>query len=204
MNEFNEFIINFVAENDPEFAEKLRAAAHEFSPEEAMRLIHTADVSIEKKHEAYKVLVALYPDHVLEWNSASHDKGETLANFLQEAVKTENELIAECMRDGDDAFYEMDACSDDRDWKEGTPSRFHTYQEAMRDIAELKQDTSFPPIAMFKIIKKYINGGSNMRDIALIYGEDGKTIINTEVRPLVGRYPHDIFNELKTTLPELQ
>ena len=80
-------IINFI--NSKDIAEHLQKISYQFSPEEAMFVIHEGrDIPLKEKHAAYEELIRLYPNHPLKERSQSIFKKQTLSAFARGYQKT--------------------------------------------------------------------------------------------------------------------
>lgn len=204
MNENNEFVIELVGERDPELAVKLTAYDREFSPEEAMCLIHNSYAAIAEKHKAYKKLISIYPNHVLEWKEGRSEKPTTLSSFLTAYIDSENMLIEKCKSDDVGAFYELDTYCTDGLWDSqktgGVILRFHSYQEA---IDYCTSDYHSPTVALFKIGKGFDKSSKSY--ITLRLTPPDMSIISVKSENVIPE--SDVFYKftcLKTALPELQ
>lgn len=122
-------VIKFV--NSKELAEQLKKSNHEFSPEEAIYLIREAEnFSVDEKHEAYRELMSLYPDHILKTRKRHIFEGVSLASFLLGYIVSEQHLIAECLSDSDGAYFCAEFYNAKSGW-EADEERFATYQECI-------------------------------------------------------------------------
>lgn len=164
-------IIKFI--NSKDIAEHLQKIKYKFSPIEAMLLIHLSrNISLKEKHEAYKELIRLYPDCVVE-QRRSDIETQKLSSFLTELIKRQNNLIEKCQKEGDKAFYfsayfskEDGAWVDERDYYNAV---WETYRECFKDsVDEYAQK--------IKITKKYIE---NCDYITLTLLPDG-TILDVQ------------------------
>lgn len=103
--------------NSKDIAEHLRKIKYEFSPEEAAYVVHEArNVSLSEKHEAYKELIARYPDFILEKRNDDFET-QPLSDFLQELMRLETEYIAECKTLSPNAVYTYSVYMDCYDGK---------------------------------------------------------------------------------------
>lgn len=148
-------ILKFI--NSKDIAEYLRKINYQFSPEEAMFLIHEGrNIPITEKHTAYEELIKLYPNYQLKERREGVFKNQTLASYLSAYIKAENELIENCKKEGDDAIYYSSYYS--KDEREGwiisdiNDSVYHTFDECFN--ATIKDSGEF--LSKLSITKKYI------------------------------------------------
>ena len=161
-------IIKFI--NSKDIAEHLRKINHQFSPLEAMYLIHVSrNISLDEKHKVYKELIKLYPDCKVE-ERRSDLKTQTLKEFLQELMIRQNLLIADCKQDGEFAFYYSSYYSKgDKAWIDNYNPFSEVYPTYDRSFnAVLDEDA-----LKVRVTKKYIE---NNRYIELTLFPDGRVI----------------------------
>ena len=94
MDKFDTYILtNFCCGGEnPEFVEKFAEKKSELTPEEAIYLVHKCHfVPIERKHEAYKMIMELYPDHVIQMSDGGTYNDKTVTQFLTEYMVHEEE-----------------------------------------------------------------------------------------------------------------
>lgn len=102
MNNFYEFL------NSRDIKRHLEKTGYEFSPEEALFVVHESHKrTLEEKHAAYKEITALYPDHILEKRPDWDDKVGSLPvrDFVDALIAEEDRLVEACKRNGNDAVY---------------------------------------------------------------------------------------------------
>ena len=88
--------------NSKDIASYLRRIHYEFTPEQAMYVIHGAtERPLSEKHAAYEELIERFGGHALRERRQGVFRGQTVASFLRTYMERENALLAELMRDGD-------------------------------------------------------------------------------------------------------
>lgn len=161
-------IIKFI--NSKDIANHLKKINYQFSPLEAMYLIHTSrKISLDEKHEAYKELIKLSPDCVVD-ERRSDLKTQPMSAFLQELMIRQNLLIADCKQGGEYAFYYSSYYSKgDKAWIDNYnpfSEVYPTYDKAFKAV--LDEDA-----VKVRVTKKYIE---NNRNIELTLFPDGRVI----------------------------
>ena len=102
--------------NSKDIATYLRRIRYEFTPEQAMYVVHAAaEIPLAEKYAAYEELIEMYPDHALRERRQGVFKDQTVASFLRTYMERENALLAEFKRDGDDAVCTYDYFSKEDD-----------------------------------------------------------------------------------------
>lgn len=96
MERFDKYILSTFCcgGENPEFIEEFAKKKPKLTPEEAIYLVHKCHfVPIEKKHDAYKVIMELYPDHVIQTNDGKPFRAsdKTVTQFLSDYMADEDE-----------------------------------------------------------------------------------------------------------------
>ncbi len=146
--------------NSKDIATHLRRIRYEFTPEQAMYVIHAAaEAPLPERHAAYEELIEAYPDHALRERRQGVFKNQTVASFLRTYMERENALLAEFKRDGDDAVCVYDYFSKEDDaWFQdgyGHHSVYRNFSEAMDDVQSENADGN---IAKITVTKQYFSG----------------------------------------------
>ena len=146
--------------NSKDIASYLRRIRYEFTPEQAMYVVHAAaEVPLPERHAAYEELIETYPDHALKERRQGVFKDQTVATFLRTHMERENALLAELRRDGDDAvcIYDYFSVSEDGWFEDGYGHHpvYRNFSECMHDVFLQNSDGD---IAKITITKRYFSG----------------------------------------------
>ncbi len=115
--------------NSKDIAEHLRKINYDFSPEEALYIIHESrSRTIAERREAYSSLLSRYPDYKLRERRFGAFKNHTLESFLNTYFKKQDALIEECKESGDAVYF---ACTYNsaEGWNCDDDSLFRTFDE---------------------------------------------------------------------------
>ena len=143
--------------NSKDIAEHLRKINYEFSPEEAAYVVHEArNVPLSEKHEAYRELIARYPDHVLEKSNGDFET-QPLSRFLQKLMRLETEYIEECKTPSPNAAYTFSVYTEDQN------GRLSWFEDGARGILYPNYEACFRAASeeeavKLRIIKRYFSG----------------------------------------------
>ena len=164
MTDFTRFL------NSEDIAEHLRKINYEFSPEEAAFVVHEArNVPLSIKHEAYRELIARYPDFILEKRNGDFET-QPLSEFLQELMRLETEYIAECKTPSPNAAYTCLVYTEDQSgrlfWFEGDAREilYPTYEACFRAASEEEA-------VKLRVKKRYFGGRESVELELLPDGE---------------------------------
>ena len=123
--------------NSKDIAEHLRKIKYEFSPEEALYVIHgSRNRTLAEKREAYLSLLAQYPEYKLKERGFGAFKNHTLESFLHTYFKKQDALIADCKRSGDDAVYSFCTYNSAEGWGRSDRSLFRIFDECFSAAKE--------------------------------------------------------------------
>ena len=151
--------------NSKDIAEHLRKINYNFSPEEALYVIHESrSRTLAEKREAYLSLLAQYPDYKLRKRRFGAFKNHTLESFLHTYFKKQDALIADCKKEGDDAVYSVCTYNSAEGWNCDDDSLFRTFGEGF--LAVKSEDG----MEKFGIVKQFLPDG---RTVSLTFLQDG-------------------------------
>lgn len=144
-------IYNFLCSSD--IADHCRNIGHTFSPLDMAVLVAMSDKTIKEKHEAWREIIADYPDMPIH-DTLNFDARESLYEYLRELIAYEEKRI--------ETFYAQDDCTVYRfrvlwqaEWSDKHSGVYTTYDKAWASIWEYwgKEDQ----ITCFEIEKVRLN-----------------------------------------------
>ncbi len=148
--------------NSKDIASYLRRIHYEFTPEQAMYVIHGAtERPLSEKHAAYEELIERFGGHALRERRQGVFRGQTVASFLRTYMERENALLAELMRDGDDAVCTYDYLSKEEDgWFQDGYGHHLVYRNFSEALADVQAENTDGDILKIAVTKRYFSGRS--------------------------------------------
>ncbi len=165
--------------NSKDIATYLRRIRYEFTPEQAMYVVHAAaEIPLAEKYAAYEELIELYPDHALRERRQGVFKDQTVASFLRTYMERESALLAELKRDGDDAVCTYDYFSKEEDaWFQDGYGHHVVYRNFSEALGDAQSENADGNIAKITVTKRYFSG----RTIEATLLPDGTCLKSDEI-----------------------
>ena len=146
--------------NSKDIARYLRRIRYEFTPEQAMYVIHAAaEIPLAEKYAAYEELIAAFPDHALKERRQGVFKDQTVATFLRTYMERESALFDELRQSGDDAVCTYDYFSKEDDaWLRDGYGHHLVYRNFSEALADAQAENVDGNIAKISVTKRYFSG----------------------------------------------
>lgn len=165
--------------NSKDIASYLRRIRYEFTPEQAMYVIHgAAEIPLAEKHAAYEELIERCGGHALRERRQGVFKDQTVASFLRTYMERENALLAEFKRDGDDAVFIYDYFSKEDDaWFQDGYGHHQLYRNFSEVLDDVQSENADGDMLKITVTKRYFSG----RTIEATFLPDGACLKLDEI-----------------------
>lgn len=145
--------------HSPDIAAHCRRLAHSFSPWDMAAIIYLSDAPITNKHDAYRELIATYPDAPMP-SRINFAARESLHAYLRELIALEQQGITDCTAPEEGSVFRLSAClsgylSGERVIQDANGC-YSTYERALAAIQD-EWDWDGDRLYYVKISKLYID-----------------------------------------------